>query len=375
MVGIAAVLNTLFASFYAIIENRLSKGVRISISVFLVIIFAVIVAFRPHYIPDTLNYINIFNIADTIKFNSSSSLVNSVTDMEWGFIYFIKLIKVLGLDNYIVFFLIIPIVNTIFVCWGSKKIIQQMNANFIRKDQGIINSRRVKSGIVLAVYFSYYGLMHNAITLRAGFSLSLSVVVLGYFMEKKYLKSFLLFLLALSFHSLSVLILIVALIYKFLPKFPSCLYYAILTVNGIFLLINSRTILTSFIIDFSVKISNHISIIRPFIRYLYNNTEFIEFSPRNIFIYILSWYFLIYRIENDIYAKIYNVFLLGVTIMLSLNNILGINRIYDYFIFYTIILQYSTYEFRSKKTILDKSIFMIILIIFTVFALRTMTLI
>lgn len=375
MFGALAILNTILNSLYSMIEYRLSRNLRIYVSTFLVIIFAIMIAFRPHYIPDTIAYINVFTIMESISINGNNAIAELGLDMEWGFLYLIKFFHIIGIDNYVVFFILLSIINSILVVWASSKIIKLINKELEKSESLIAHKSKYKFGIVLAIYFSYYGLMHNAITLRAGLSLTLSLVVIAFFMEKKYLKALLVFLVALSFHSLSILIPIVLVMYKVIPRLPARAYRLILIVNGVFLFFRSRTVITSLTIEFSTKISDYIPVLRPLIRYLYNNNANAEFALRNVFFYALSWYFIRFKLKSEIFYKMYNIFLVGISLMIGLNNIMGISRVYDYMLFYIILLQYCMYEYKKKKTVFDKFVFISILVSFTFFSLRTMRII
>ena len=149
------ILYTILCSIYVYIEPKMGKELKVCLNIILILSFVAIISFRPLVVPDTKEYIRIFEEIDINKnYSVSSNLMIEEFDIEVGFLFLIQFVKIIFGNYYNVFFAIIPLINIFLVYIGSKILIE-----CIQKDIRIKENNSMKSYKFHRIIFSIYILL------------------------------------------------------------------------------------------------------------------------------------------------------------------------------------------------------------------------
>lgn len=290
-------------------------------------IITYIIATRDQSIPDTEPYINGYlNNSDIFDFKSSP--------FDKGYTVLMRTSKLIFGSNYPLFFAFFPIANIVILLKSCKYISSAIYSQ--------MNNSKCKEAfnplVLLLIYFSYYGIYHNAIVLRAGISTSLVFLSLSiYLRSKKFqFKSFVIFIIAFLFHSSAIVC---------VPMFWVAKTKKLMCVN------TCITILLLIICLY--LISPLLNIINEPINQLFlimedsNTNELSKFSAYNnsslfvdsgisfkfMFFYLFGWLFSFKKNNNPITDKLLRIYLIGLSIWALFRPLLLIERISDFYTF------------------------------------------
>lgn len=218
----------LFCVLYMWMEKRIKKGQRKYVYGLLVIIAAILFAFRPENTKDTMGYIESFN-NPTIPSKTGISLLQKYGGYEIGYIYLMRLFRLVS-TNYRVFFLFISFFGLAGTLYGLNRL-----------SVGTIEAKRngnVKPlvGAVLALYISNYGFLYHGISVRAGLSFALGMMFFLNMRNGKRFKGLVYLILAFVIQRTSFLFLMAFIIYKYLPPIKRKIHLIIWALSGLLMI-------------------------------------------------------------------------------------------------------------------------------------------
>lgn len=328
----------LFAFFLS--QNKISQSWKITS--FLTLMLSLIIAFREMKVPDTEGYVEEFLMdADLLNFDNSP--------YEKGYTLFMRIFHLIFGDCYQVFLALFPLLN-FFLLSKSCKIICET----ISTTGNNLSEKRIFPFDIFTlffVYFSYYGLYHNAIVLRAGVATTLIIVSLSYYLRNRYkrdiVRSIVFFILALLFHT-SVLVCLP--MYWLIRR-----NYSLSRGHNKLLLFY---ILLLFCIFAVYLLSPYLGIIMNPLNQLFlimgnsNHSEISKFefysgssmfddsgiSFKFLFFYIFGWIFTFNKYRNEVWNKLLLIYLFGLCIWAIFRPVLWVERITDFYTFFYVIL-------------------------------------
>ena len=315
----------------------------------LVLLMSMIMAVRDIKVPDTEGYVEWF-LKDYGIFDFANS------PHEKGYTIFSRVFHVVFGDFYQLYFAFFPLFNFYLLSKASRIICSVMT----HSKKTIVDSIIVPFNILFLfiTYFSYYGIYHNAIVIRAGVATSLLILSLALLLrnnnKKDIIGSVFYFFLALSFHT-SVLVCI--------PMFWLVRHNLNIT-NDLY-----RIILTG--IFFIYLLSPYLNVIMDPINQLFlvlsssDNTEFSKFeyydgsstfvsdgiSFKFLFFYLFGWIFVINKAKNHVYNRLMNIYIVGLLVWAIFRPILWVERITDFYTFFYVILTMIFVAQNRKKPI------------------------
>lgn len=201
-------------------------GPKVLYSVFFFGAFVIIMAIRPIGMPDTQAYADMYQ-----KVNLHTEYGFSITrtcpqiDIEYGFLYFIKLAKALKI-SFRMFLAMQALFCSVLVYLSIKNINE-----FLESDC------KINIPLFLVIYYSFFGVYYEGIAIRAGMAISLGLYSISLILLGKQFKGILCVLLSILFHRMGVINLAMAVIIKTIPLLKNKKYYFIiwLVLGGIFL--------------------------------------------------------------------------------------------------------------------------------------------
>ena len=326
----------IISSIIVLYSNKLSEKYRKIVYLLLLLCLASLIIFRPSTTPDYMSYKDIFdmcNVNNNYGFNLFSRELS--TGIEYGYIYLILFFKLVFGENYILFLGIITFLSILLTIEYLLKVINKL----FLKENNLTNAFQYR--IVALIFFSsYYALNYQAIAIRAGLSFMFCIISFYYIIEKKYLISFMLFILGFSIQRMTLILLPIILVYYFFPCFKNkkkylqaslffIIMFIILDKTGI---IDQLFILLNFILKSFFKIVS----LDDYTNYLANFHFANKLDAKRIWMILTSLYTVVFVSDNENYKKILNIFLSGIVILFLTSNITGSARIYDYFCFFSI---------------------------------------
>ena len=335
------------------------------IIIILFILFSLSISYRPNFIPDTYEYILVYESVIPFSFNMGYGLLELNSGMEIGFIFLISILKFFR-GSYQLFFFLVTIISTSSIVFGFFNIIKFYSSKFEKNSNFDLL-------IIYLLYISYFGLIHNSIELRAGLSIGFSLLGISFYINKRIFLGFSLILLSITFHFLATLALIALVIYRISTKYNTFFYFTLLLIFGFFLIFNSRQFISIFLIEIIESASNLIPFIELYIPYLLNSVPLAVFGFKVIFFYFLSWIFLFFKLDNVFYFKIFNIYLFGLFISIFFGNYFGIRRVSDYFLIFVILLLALINDFNFKKIYFKRILLFLVIVILHLFSLRFLT--
>lgn len=338
------IIILLFSSYIISFSN--DKGKYLFFIITFTAIITYIIATRDQSIPDTEPYINgyLYN-ADIFDFKSSP--------FEKGYTVLMRTSKLIFGDNYDLFFAIFPVANILILL----KSCNYISSAITNQTKYIEYKEAFNPLVLLLIYFSYYGIYHNAIVLRAGISTSLVFLSLAVFLksDKFQFKSLLIFIIASLFHS-SALVCV--------PMFWIAKTKKFMRVNArvTFLLIIMCIYLISPLLNFIMEPINQLFLIMEdskaselskFSAYN-NNSLFVDsgMSFKFMFFYFFGWLFSLKNSNIPIADKFLRIYLIGLSIWALFRPLLLIERITDFYTFmYIPLAMIYFYDWRKSMSI------------------------
>lgn len=320
------IILLLICFFYCIIESQIKKNERKYVLFIIMLGFSFLMARRPTETKDTLNYIKIFeNIDISTKYPFHLfERYQGEFGVEYGFLHLVQLIKKLQL-NYKHFFFMVALFNIII----SVNCLQRMK-NYLLCEE---SKGRELYGAVLTGYVAYVGVLYNGIGIRAGISISISLVAFDCYIRKKYIKTAVYGIIALSFQRICVVLLLALVADKVFQIRSKKQCMGIWLAQGIFLVFN--------IGDYFLEM------IAEIVRYFYFKSGFNGYSgylysfdssvgKRDWLIWLVIGVCIWAWTDEKYYKFFLHIVLLGGWFIVFLHGVRAISRMYDYYIMFCI---------------------------------------
>lgn len=299
------------------------------------LLFVLLITFRPDYIPDTNNYKIIYSNLDEHK-NYGFSLMKAFSryDIEYGFLYIIKIAKILGLNVY-AFFCICSFASTYFSYLGIKRMCEICNNN-------LKCTENFNIGLFLGIYFSYFGIYYQGIAMRCGISMALGLYATACLYDKKYIRTTILLLLSFSFHRMGIICTFITIAYSYLPAFKKRKYYiAVWGMLFIYYITPLSIYCISFSKQFTSSVLSRIGLLSAYQHFL--SMESPEKLGTKFFFYLFVGLLLLVRRDFDDFnerKKLLNIYYIGLFTIPFILSVPLANRIFDYIVIYSIIIIY-----------------------------------
>lgn len=333
--------------------------------------FCVLVSTRDLYVPDTESYVSYYLSEDpSLAFFDNYGY-------EIGFQVLTKVIKSVFGDNYTAYFAAIAALNLLILNFAF---ILFFRNDAVYNEQTLNKSDRdvtidVKSSILLNIlYFMYYGMYLNAITLRVGLAFSLTILISAIAVNAKKIQDhiIILFLLIINYtlHATSVIALPIILILVYSKELKKKTYIISLSLIGIIYFLNLTSRLGGATFNAVVNFSN-LSVLSTKLEnysgssYLF---EAVGVSSKFLFYFIMAFVFMLSDFANKFFYKFYNVYIVGLLVYSLFRSVLLIERITDYFFVFFIFCFYI--YLKTKKDILFWIILVIVVFVQIVFVMR-----
>lgn len=332
----------------------------------LVLLMSMIIAFRDMKVPDTEGYVEWYlKDIGLLDFHNSP--------YEKGYTLFSRLFHIIFGNSFQLYFAVFPLLNFFLLSKSSTIICNEYAVS--GKIDSSSTSVPFSLCLLFLTYFSFYGLYHNAIVLRAGVATTLIMLSLALFLRnggKALFWPIIFFLLALSFHT-SVIVC--------LP-----MYWLIrhdLSINGgmyIIVLVGIIIIyLLSPLFDMIMQPINQLFIVLSSSNYselskfdYYNGTNTFSnagISFKFIFYYLFGWIFVASNIRNNTWNRLLNIYLMGLLIWAVFRSVLWVERITDFYSFFYIVLA-MIYAVQKRKNSLAQLLILVASFIQIVFIYR-----
>lgn len=291
------------------------------------LIYFLLVTFRPLEFSDTYNYADVFNrMQRDYHFTSASSGIFG-KDLYWaieiGYFELIKFVKFYLVNNYRVFFGIVTFLAIL------------LNQFYLRYYQ--YKSYR---NDILYFYFMlpYLGYAYSMIYMRTFLALSLCLAAF-YLIEDKGKKpqclvgGFLLYLVAFLIHRTIIIFIIVEIIYHFSPALKRTIYRVLWIISGVLLLFRNAGSYDR-IQNSITKVLRYFSFL-SYDHYYQGQTAFASaISIRAIFFWLIGGLILLNfdNIINNRVQKQLLVYYVGLIVMCVMSYTRGGSRVYDFFL-------------------------------------------
>lgn len=183
MYVILNVLLLIMAVIYMIGEENIVVSQRKYVATIIVLFSAFLFSMRPADTKDTLGYINNYTNAEQFS-NVNITVFQKYKGYEIGYIYLMRFFKSIT-DNYRFLFFFIALTGILLSVCSLKGIVGQLD----RTTSNVLESNRDDTyfyfGTILVLYLCGYGMLYNGISLRAGFSMGLSLFAICEALKRK----------------------------------------------------------------------------------------------------------------------------------------------------------------------------------------------
>ena len=308
------------------------KGGKNKVLVFLLLLcITLIISIRDIKVPDTDGYIESYLYdADIFDFANSQ--------YEKGYTIFMRFSRLFLGDFYIAYFALFPVIN---FCLLSKSC-NNICGKFLKETTSYDgNGSSIYNPFILFIsYFSFFGLYHNAIVLRAGIATSLVMLSMSFLIRHKsrydIFKSLTALIIAFFFHSSTLVC--IPLLYIAYKGFNYNMER-----NRVWLIVILLVYIISPVLDIVMNplnqafllISNSENIDFSKFEY-YNNTSTYSntgISFKFLFFYSAAWLFSTCKNTNLVWKKLLFSYFLGLLLWAIFRTVLWVERITDFYIF------------------------------------------
>lgn len=312
----------------------------------LLIIANLLITMRPETIPDYVSYLNIFKYIQPGKnygFNLWSR--HYQTGVEYGFVYLISWMKVIVGNNFRLFWGLLSFATSSSAIFALKKIVLMLKIAEENKQ----NENQLEV-IISCIYFSYFLLNYEGIAIRQAVSISLCLWGFIYFYNKKYIQMFLLYFAGFLVQRMTIIGLIPLLVYTLVPTFKN--KKDIVKITGIVGTMCAVVYISPLYARILLLIQRVYSLLFAKINYLsyVDNLSYnAVFDKKRIFLLLIMCFVLYFLGEEQASGKLFNIFFVGILVMVCTMNVSGSARIYDYLTVFYIPLIASSYNKYGKN--------------------------
>lgn len=288
------------------------------ISLLYLLAFIVISATRPENTPDTISYLNFFEL---IKNTSNNlGLVRITKEFEIGFTNFSIFMANFGVTS-----------TTYFATISSFQIVvavlalRSMISTTMR-----CHKKSVKLIPLLTFYLPYYGFFYATIVLRAGMAISISLLSLALFLEKRYILSVFTYLIAFSFHDTALIFLVVFLLFIILPNFGKTWTLKFAVILNILVVFRIFDKIIDVVYVIAVYLTSHVSSLLRFAIYFNFPRRDTAYSRPILFFSLQILYAVILlRNRGEFMNKILNIGIFAGLVGSFFGSLTEYKRIYD----------------------------------------------
>lgn len=328
--------------------SQIKGGISNILSTGGILFFILLISTRGLSVPDTDAYIEIFN-----NINSSFTVFSIYTEI--GFQYLAKLSKLIFGADYIAFFALICVINSVLLYCAL--------LNYTRFLKSENNTFRWHNYVLLFVlYFAFFGLYYNAIVLRAGIAILLIINASIYAAKPikckaDYIKILLFLLFAIAFHTSAIIGVAICLISHYAGgdnKFSQVKNYILIGGAAIAYLSGAgryfaKNIAGSILTKIS-SIDTEVVSTGRFQSYIDDNMAGTSgFSFKFLFFMLSALLFNKYRRNDLFYDKSLLLLIIGLWIYALLGSVTIIERISDFFMSYSFILYYIYFNYSKNR--------------------------
>lgn len=316
----------------------------------LISILTITTATRSIKVPDTEEYIESF-LYNTDFFNFD------VSQYEKGYTLFMRFFHFLFLDNYALYFALFPLINFFLISKACR--ILFIKVDCVKNNR--IFSTQFNIYTILVTYFSFFGLYHNAIVLRAGIATSIVFLSLAYCFKakskKEYFEAFACMLVAFFFHSSTILCLPMYYIVLRTKSYKkSCYQLVLLVIFIIYILSPYLDGLMSPLNQLFLLIGN--SDYSEISKYeFYNSSSTINYSGisfKFLFFYTFGWFFTSICENNEVWGRLLSIYILGLFIWAIFRPVLLVERITDFYLFLYVFMASMFFSPHRIKRVIPK---------------------
>ncbi len=327
------IIFILFCILYACLEKIIKSSQSKYIVACFVVVFAIIAAARPLETRDTAGYVNGFFYIQPDR-DYGITILQKYQGYELGYIWLVQFFKQFS-NNYRIFFFIIALVGTAIA-------IKSLQSVYLR----IVPNDKNSLGAISAVYFASFGLLYNAVSVRAGLAMSLCLMAIDLIEKKKKIRALLSFLIAFLFQRTVAVFVVIFLAIKIMPHFGKKIHFIIWAILGCLLVfVNSTTVLDGFTVIVNDLVEQYS--INGVASYL---TEFdTAVGLRDYFQWLLYGYFIFFQKKDSWYSKLLNVIMVGMVFVVFFHGIRAFSRVSDMFFLYTVPLLVSIWVNSGRK--------------------------
>lgn len=340
MYVILNVLLLIMAVIYMIGEENIVVSQRKYVATIIVLFSAFLFSMRPADTKDTLGYINNYTNAEQFS-NANITVFQKYKGYEIGYIYLMRFFKNIT-DNYRFLFFFIALTGILLSVCSLKGIVGQLD----RTTSNVLESNRDDTyfyfGTILVLYLCGYGMLYNGISLRAGFSMGLSLFAICEALKRKRVVALIYFFLAFLFQRSTAFFLFFAfLILRFFPRQSRKVHACVWVISGLIMFSGLSGIILPYIVSSlqTIILKFGISGYNAFLVTLDNNI-----GIRDIFYWALYGFLIIICDESNTMQKYLNVVMFGELIVTFLYAVRAVARAYDLFYLFDIPILYKYYN-------------------------------
>ncbi len=342
---IQIILIILFISIFSLPEFQQNRKYLLISEIF-ILMFCLVIAFRPLTVADSVPYKDFFNfIPQNVSIFSSGGF--NYGSYYTGYVKLNQIVKFLFPNNFRMLFLSIILINTYIIWFATGIINKQIKQEGLNKIS-VEKFKWLKRDSILvapffALYLSYYGYYSDAVILRAGLAFSFIYLSFSLFVRKQFIYGILCLIMSILFHQTAILGLLVISIFFIKNEISKKVYYVYLFILLFFYVFKVDTIITS---AFSDRMTNFLmgnDIIggSKFIGYLgAGRIVSSEYSIRLLVLMFNIFISVYYKLPSKTYNTLLNINIVGVSISVFLGNIMASSRVSDFFLFFSFSLFY-----------------------------------
>ena len=293
--------------------------------------FSIFLGLRPEKVPDFLSYEVIFDKIGYWKDYHINLFERELeTSCEYGFIYLVILFKAVFGENFRLLIFLIAVITLFMTSFFMGKIVDYLS--------GTEENHAKNQLMVLLLYAPYYGMYYQGITIRAAISMSFITAAFYFALKNKWLRTLLLLFLGFTFHRMTVIGLMIIVLYKLFFPLSRRFYQA----AGIIML-GWAVFYDAFGNRFASIIYGMMNALFNKVFTLLNYTSYLDkadatriFDKKRLFLLAVFCLLAIICENTERIAKLMNLMFIGCVAIVVTLNIVGSERIFDYFMIYSV---------------------------------------
>lgn len=329
------------------------------LGIILICLFSVWASLRPFTVPDTSNYLGIFNVLDKISFTFEGIFSRvKIVDSEFGFSYITKYLREQGISFRLYLFIMAIIINITTVI-GIKFICEYID-----------KKHKYDYFTVFVLFLIFLGLHNFNVALRAGLSIGFGLFAIGIYLKyEKLLISCLFIILSMLFQSMGIAFILILLSIILPIKFKKKHFIIIWCVSIALVVLRLPGFLALYIVKLLGLLTSIIGV-SAFNQYL-EATVGGGSVPINIIFRVFTLGFITWiAYRNDKrYAKIALIVSLGIFAQAICYPLEGLYRVMEYFFMFIIPIIAIDIK-NSRKGLVKKDLEYLLYYVFLIMQIR-----